>query len=169
MKHLLVLLATLLLATSASAESWSFGCSFAADNLTSNRPSDFKISGNNVGCYRFTIADSTSTSDLIVVEGESALWCFDPDNTDAAVDTATVTIHECLAGGAAGGTGSVNTCIDLGGANGNATLTGAEGTASAQNACVRTGPGVYFVRVTVASAKTAPDFSQVSVRGETSK
>lgn len=166
------LLASLLLlvASPASAEVWAWGCKFqsltGAGALVSTRPTEFKIGNGNIGCYRFTSTDSTSTSDLIVIDAQSALWCFDPDNTDALTDTSRVTLHYCPTDGAGGGTGSVNNCIDIGGFNGNSTLSGQEGTDQVQNACKRTGPGVFFIRVTVACAKTANDYCQVAVKGE---
>ena len=156
---------SLLVASPALAESWSWGCAFTS-NLTSTSPSNFKIGPGNTGCYRFIDTDSTSTSDVIVIDAETAVWCFDPDNAGTAITTATTTIHFCTAGVAAGGTGAVNTCIDIGGANGNATLTGLEGAASTQNACIRTGPGAFYIRVTAACTKTSTNFCQVSVKGE---
>lgn len=155
----------LLLPRAAWSEAWSWGCGFT-NNLTPSRPTEFTIRHGNIGCYRFVDTDSTSTSDLIVVDAESALWCFDPDNTDASTDTARVTIHYCPMGGVGGGTGSVNTCINLGGFNGNSALSGTEGTDSVQNACKRTGPGVFFIRVTAACTKSSTNYCQVSVKGE---
>lgn len=165
MKRLLFLLA-LLVGSPAAAEVWSGTCSFSANLTASRDEAKFDIQKKQRGCYRFTSADSTSTSDLISVAADSALWCFDPDNTDAVADTSRVVVHYCPHGGTPGGTGSVNTCIDIGGANGNATLDGTEGTASTQNACVRTGPGIFFIEVDTACAKASTDYCQVTVQGE---
>jgi hypothetical protein len=165
MKAFLFLL-TLLAASPAFAEVWSGKCHFSANLTVATGADKFDIAKKERGCYRFVDTDSTSTSDLISVTADSALWCFDPDNTDAVADTARVVIHYCPHGGTPGGTGSANTCISLGGANGNASLDGTEGTSSSQNACVRTGPGIFYVEVTAACAKTSTNYCQVTVQGE---
>lgn len=161
----LLLFTLLLLATPAWAESWSGTCQFASDNLTPTNPTRWLISNGVVGCYRFVDSDSTSTSDIIIVQAESALVCFDPDNTDALTDTARVTVHRCVTG-VGGGTGSVNTCVDTGGFDDNATLDGTEGPDRTQNACKRVGPGAYFIRVTAACTKAASNYCEVSIKGE---
>lgn len=164
MRRVLLALA-LLLPLPAFAAAWSGTCQFAADNLTPLNPTRFIISNGVVGCYRFTSADGTSSSAIIIVQALSARITFDPDNTDAAVDTSRVTIHSCDVG-VGGATGSVNTCQNIGGFNGNPTLDGTEGVDSTQNATKRVGPGAYFVRVTAACAKSAPDYCEVRFRGE---
>lgn len=167
MKRLLPFL-LLLLASPAAAASWSWGCSFTG-NVTSTRPDKYDVGKKEVGCYRFTIADATTTSNIIRLTASSNLWCFDPDNTDAVADTARVIIHYCQTTTTPGTTGglSANTCIALGGAlTATTSLDGTEGDAFTQNACIRTGPGDFYIEVSVASAKTSTDYSQVMVKGE---
>jgi len=164
MKWFLTLL-IILASTSSSAEVWSGSCRFTG-NLTSNDPTDFLIKAMNVGCYRFVDTDTTSTSDVISIDAPSALWCFDPDNTDEIPDTARVVIRYCPTGIGGGSAGNVNTCISLGGANGTASLDGTTGSAATQNSCIRTGPGSFYIEVTAACTKTSPNYCQVSVKGE---
>lgn len=162
--------ALLLLASPAAGEAWSHGCQFNS-NGTGVRPTEFLINAANVACFRFVAADATVQSSLIVVQSETAVWCFDPDNTDSATDTSRVTIYHCPAGGVAGATTSASntaTCIRTGGANGQTYLSGREGAAAVQNACIRTGPGAFFIRASALCAQSSPNYCQVTVRGESS-
>lgn len=153
-----VLLALLVMGLPAAgwAGTWSKNC---ATPTNANRT----ISPNESGCYTFTSTDSTTgDSAAIFIDGTSAKWCFDPDTSGTATTTARVLIRDCL-GGAKPSSNPENECISLGGANGNASLDGTEGAASSQNACIRTGPGVFYVDITAACTGSA---CRVSVQAE---
>lgn len=165
-----------LLPLSAEAGAWSRGCSFTGGTVagTLGTPADTgkEIRPGGVGCYRFINADgvhnSTATahgSVVIHVTAYSALISFDPQ-LDAVVGgpTAAMVIpHYCplppltIAN-------PEQSCIGMGGANGNVALTGVEGTASSQNAAIRVGPGWYYFEVS--GACVAGDTCQVLVQGE---
>ena len=97
---------------------------------------------------------------------ESALITFDPqlDATVAAATTALTVPRMCPQGQPLTPANPEFSCISLGGANGNASLSGVEGAASAQNASIRVGPGVYYFQIT--GACLAGDTCQISVKGE---
>ena len=157
----------LVLASPAAASVWSGTCTFSANLTVGSGATKYIVNSKDRACFRFTSADTVpSASTTISVGAGSALWCFDPDNTDAVADTSRVIVHYCPSDNAAGGTGSANTCIALGGANGNASLDGTEGASTTQNACIRTGPGIFYIEISAACAKASTDYCEVSVKGE---
>lgn len=174
MKVLLFLL-TLLAASAANAGTWALNCAYTTlTGTTASRPAEqvFSIDEFGLACYRYANADSThnapqnSAGTLVGVKvtAQSALVCFDPDILQAVTTTARLIPHYCPHGTIADTSNPARSCPSIGGANGNASLDGTEGTATSQNSCLRVGPGLYYFEASVACE--SGDTCQVTIKGE---
>ena len=125
-----------------------------------------RINGpQDLACYEFVLADSTTESGIFFSSAVSMLMCFDPDTASAGVPgdgpPAEVAFMHCPAGVKAA-TGA-NTCEPLEIISG-AYVTGLAGTAAVQNRCLRVGPGAYYIDVIVAAP--TDDTPVVTLQGE---
>lgn len=184
MKRLILLLLALLLAGPTFAGAWSSSCNFTGGNfigtvgtptqgvtvtgittLPAAPPGNLAAIGDSTtACYRFNNADSTHLAGPFVVSAPSAQIVFDPSLNTAGALTATVIPHVC--GGMPYGGAVVPTsfnCPSMGGANGNASLTGLEGADSVQNATKWIGPGLYYLEISAACV--AANTCNVMIRG----
>jgi hypothetical protein len=146
---------------------WDIGCdsvvAAAGDGRTINAPgSGSSPHEARVGCWSTVDADTTANSPNITVAAPTALVCFDPDTGGTTTSTSRVKVYRNPLNDPAT-TFSVNSWTDIGGARDNASLDGTEGSAEAQNACVRVPPGVY---VFLMSAACDSDACRVTVEGE---
>jgi hypothetical protein len=101
---------------------------------------------NRVACHNFQ-TEGTGDSSALITHAESTLWCLNPANDSDGAATAQVWIRTCFGGALVGA--SVTNDFNCGRIL-DAALTGATGAPATQNACVRTGPGKYYVEVTAA-------------------
>ena len=148
----------ILAAPSGAAGVWANPCGSA-------NTSNHSIQGvGQRACWTFVNADSTHTTDAFTVGTPSALICFDSDTAASSnAGVAHVVPYKCPDGDKASSNPDLQ-CEPIGGANGNAYLDGTWTESASQNACLRVGPGVYYVSVTVACV--AADFCRITVEGE---
>lgn len=129
----LALLAALLIAGSAQATSSLSQCS------NTDIPDSSAIDRDECVAWRFTVVEDSMA---ITFRSPSGLICFDPNTATDGVATGEVEIRYCPSG-LKPSTNPENTCITI-----TATpLTGLTGGASAQNSCIRVGPGTYWADV----------------------
>jgi len=141
---------------------WIFALLLAAPIYASTWHGTTTVTTGN-SLFRFAAADTTvNDSALFSVKSRSAVVCFDPD-TGGVAGTGAVVVRKCPTS-TKPAANPENSCISLGGANGNATLTGTEGAAEGtQNACIPVGTGYYFIDITTTCGGNA---CEVSVQGE---
>ncbi len=157
MRRLAAALAALILAGGAKAATWDHGCD--GSGSTFGIADSTTIDGNERACWSFANADGTTTSPAFTVVVDRALICFDPDLGSVGVPAGAgvITPHYCLKGSKPS-SNPENECIGLG------ALTGTEGDASTQDACVSVGQGVYYIAVDTACG--AAHSCLVSIQGQ---
>ncbi len=152
--------ALLALPSVAEAANWQLGC---ADTTTPTDPQfraatdRVKVEADGKVCYRLANTETVDSGEVAII-AESALICFDSDTGATAISTGVVTPRVCT-GNSKPAANPTFTCLSLG------TLTGLEGDASTQNACVRVGPGIYYLDVTTAMGAE----SRVKIQAENVK
>jgi hypothetical protein len=153
MKKLLILATALGLLLASDA----FGATLGFSNCRSKAisPPNMNKAGL-IACYEFD--DATDSGQFTVVT-PTALICLDPDIAATGTSTAEVMIYQCPTGAkpAANPTYGCHAILD-------ASLDGTEGGSTNQNACVRVGPGAYYIDVT--SADTNSKDAIVTITGE---
>ncbi len=145
------LLAALLLAMPAVAADFT-NCS--------GDPTSRRVVGRHQRiCYELAATESTD-SGAFVVRSESALICLDSHTGSEANGAARIHPRKCL-GGVLPAANPEFECITIL----DNPLDGTQGAAATQNACIRVGPGVYFLDVTV-PVGGAPEAALVLIQAE---
>ncbi len=108
-------------------------------------------------CLDFDQTDS-GDSRIFIVGTNTALVCFDPDKAAEGIATGKVNIRYCPSGAQPAANPELE-CIALS----TVPITGIEGDAAVQDACIRVGPGTYYVEITT---QTSSENARVSIQGE---
>ena len=175
-----------LFAKPAAAAAWSNGCGYSgmdtAGTVGTPQPSGLIFTASStlatpgpppglssVGdstqlCLQFNAADSTFVAGPFVVLAPSAQIVFDPDLGAVVSVAGTPAVTPAICSGPVQALANPEfSCLTMGGANGNASLSGVEGADSIQNATKWVGPGTYVLRITGACA--ASKTCRVWIRG----
>ena len=108
-------------------------------------------------CLDFDENDS-GDSRIFRVGANTALVCFDPDIATEGVKDGKVNIRYCPNGKQPAASPELE-CIALS----TIPITGIEGSAGIQDACIRVGPGTYYVEITT---QTGSEDARVTIQGE---
>ncbi|KKM02708.1 hypothetical protein LCGC14_1781690 [marine sediment metagenome] len=159
-KVLLAFVASCWLAGVADAHQWAFAC----QNTTSGVPAVVGrtvLGGTDSACWNIVDADSDNDeSPAFTITSPTALICLDSDTTATANGASRVQVRRCSTG-TKPSTNPSFSCFTLL----TTVLDGTEGSPAVQNACLRVGPGVYYLVLTTDPAG-AGDPATVHVQAE---
>jgi hypothetical protein len=132
------------LAASASAQQWCKSCddSCAGNTVTVIGAGEHAGGLAKAACFNFE-TEGASDSGALQVRADSVLFCLNPADDSDGADTAQVWIRKCLGPNVSATDNNCPRILD-------SALTGAAGAPETQNACVRSGPGLFYVEVTAA-------------------
>jgi hypothetical protein len=122
-------------------------------------------SGNLVQVTKYEVLcidwDDTDTGDTrhFIVGSKTALLCFDPDLATEGASTAKINFRYCP-NGLLPAANPENECFALS----TIPITGITGAPGIQDACVRVGPGLYYVEIETGGGST--EDSRVTIQGE---
>lgn len=148
---LALLAAWMALPVSAQAGTWS-DCS--GTNVVSGYTPGVSVLNRKI-CYTF---DDATDSSAFIVAVPSAQICLNPDDTSDGAAVAQAEIRFCMDGSKPAANPEYG-CVSMH----DTPLTGAGGSDDTQKACIRAGPGTYYVDVTTSAGGAT---AVVSVVGE---